>query len=163
MNRRQFTATLAALPVTNLLPLPLTAASAPQSVSVPAGTYAWARLIARAQNRCTPAMLARHLRLDPATAGQLFDEMIRDGVLRVPGPAGIAKAVQPMNPTGRPMPSLSESVSKLGDLFPGEEPVDQPTPLVKDAEPCLGCGNLSAEDHADAGQTQSIQESPPTG
>jgi hypothetical protein len=163
MNRRQFTATLAALPVTNLLPLPLTAATVPQSVSVPAGTYAWAQLIARAQNRCSPAMLARHLRLDPATAGQLFHELIRDGVLRMAGPAGIAKAVQPMNATGRPAPSLRASVSKLRKLIPDEEPADQPTPLVKDAEPCLGCGNLSAEDHADARQTQFVQESPPAG
>lgn len=158
MNRRHFTALLASLPVTYSLPSGLSAATASQSASVPAGTYAWAQLIARAQNRCSPAMLARHLRLDATAAQQLFDEMLRDGVLRAPSVTGIARAAQPINTNA--VPTSKHSFSQLGDALLDEEP----TPLAKDVEPCLGCDDLSAEEETpDASPDKPVQESPQSG
>lgn len=103
-------------------------------------------------------MLARHLRLDATAAQQLFDEMLRDGVLRAPGAAGIAHAAQPINTNA--IPSSRPPLAKLRDLLPNEEPA----PLAKDAEPCLGCAQLPAEEETqDASPDKPVQESPQSG
>ena len=75
MNRREFTASLAALVAAPALPLglPASVAAAP---AVPPGAYAWAQLIARAQNRCSAEMLAQTLNLEPGTARVLFNDMV---------------------------------------------------------------------------------------
>lgn len=160
MNRRQFTALLAALPVTKLLPTTLTAAVAPQSPAVPAGTYAWAQLIARAQNRCSPAMLARQLHLGTDAAQHLYDQMLRDGVLRAPGAAGVARAAQPIDATGTAPRDL---LSRLRRWMPSEEQGDEASALVKDAEPCLGCTEPQTEENPDASPDEPLQESPQRG
>ena len=153
---------LAALPATFSLPTGLTAAVAPKTAAVPAGTYAWAQLIARAQNRCSPAMLARQLRLEPQAAQQLFADMLRDGVLRAPTGAGVAQATQPINATGHHTPSLRQSLTKLRDTLLSEEPPagarGASTPLAKSEEPRLGCIGDKKED-ADASPDQSVQKS----
>lgn len=157
MNRREFTTSLAAIAATPALPLSVGAATAAQPAIVPAGTYAWAQLIARAQNRCSPAMLARQLRLTEGAAEKLFSEMIRDGVLRTPGSAGVAQAARPINATGKPAQSV---VSKLHSLMSSEEQRDEPPPLVKDDSAGLGCPETLAEDPTDASETEHLQESP---
>lgn len=157
MNRREFTASLAALAATPTLPIGVSAAAAPKSAFVPAGTYAWAQLIARAQTRCDPAMLARQLRLTDGAAEQLFNEMIRDGVLRMPGGAGMAQAVQPINATGTP---AQRKLSKLRRILPSEEQRDEAPPLVKDDTSGLVCAETPAEDQIDASETKRLQESP---
>ena len=166
MNRRQFTLTLATLPATSALPNGLTAAVAPKTVAAPAGTYAWAQLIARAQNRCSPAMLARQLRLSPEVAQQLFAEMLRDGVLRPPTAAGVAQATQPINATGHQIPGIRKTLTELSDALYREEPPKgargAPDPLVKADEPCLGCAETTEED-AHASPDQPLQESPARG
>ncbi|MFK7834617.1 MAG: hypothetical protein AB8B60_00220 [Sulfitobacter sp.] len=163
MNRRQFNLSLAAGAAAFSAPLGVTAAVAPQTASVPAGTYAWAQLIARTQNRCSPAMLMRHLRLSPDAATALFNEMIRDGVLRAPGAAGMARAVQPINATGAKAPTLRETVAKLRDRFVHEPQNDAVPPLVKSDEPSLGCAEHQTEDETDASTQEPVQTGPQTG
>ncbi len=156
MNRREFTASLAALATTPVLPIGVSAAAVPQSAVVPAGTYAWAQLIARAQNRCSPTMLVRHLRLSEDAAQQLFNEMLRDGVLRAPGAAGVAQAVQPINATGS---SETNILSKLRNTLPAEDQMDAASPMVKDDTAGLGCPETTAENQTDASETEPLQES----
>jgi len=156
MNRREFTASLAALAATPALPMVISAAAAPQSATVPAGTYAWAQLIARAQNRCSPAMLARHLRLPTDAATALFNEMVRDGVLRAPGIAGVAQAAQPINATG----TRAKPLRKLRDLIRPDTQSDKAPPLVKDADLPLECDETALKEDHDARETQSVQSRP---
>lgn len=144
MNRREFTASLAALAAAPALPFaaPAVATTAP----IPAGAYAWAQLIARAQAKCTPAMLARHLSLDPAQAQTLFAQMIRDNVLRAPGLAGSAQAVQPINATGQTQ-SLTRKLTR--NLRKQLDTADRPAPLVKDEPPRIGCPSDTADTQAE--------------
>ncbi|MGC1496227.1 MAG: hypothetical protein WA790_10485 [Sulfitobacter sp.] len=168
MNRREFTASLAALGFLPALPIavPAVAATAP---NMPAGTYAWAHLIARAQTKCSPAMLARQLHLSPEVAQHLFNTMVSDGVLKAPGIAGVAKAAQPINATGVEHSLAKRMRTRLKDYVDGtqsDDPVQAQrtdAPLAKDAEPCLGCETPQTEDQTDASTDQSVQESPQRG
>ena len=98
MNRREFTTSLAALATTPALPFPMAAPRA--AAQFPPGAYAWGRLIARAQNNCSPATLARHLQLGNDAAHALFNRMLADGVLQAPNIAGVARAAQPIDAAG---------------------------------------------------------------
>lgn len=132
----------------------LSAATASKSAAVPAGTYAWGALIARAQNRCDPAMLARHLCLADNIADQLFNDLIRNGVLRTPGVAGIAQAARPINATATPRRA---PLDKLSQFMASEDQKDEAAPLVKDDSISLGCENTQPEDTPDASPHQHLQ------
>lgn len=162
MNRREFTASLAALAATPALPISAIApAAATPIAAIPPGTYAWAQLIARAQNRCSPAMLARHLHLDDRTAKHLFETMLRDGVLRTPGAVGIARAAKPIDTSGTRTPGLTTKLrSRLKQAL---KPQADTPPLVKADGPALGCADTIAEDDTDARTDQPVQESPQAG
>jgi len=163
MNRREFSTSLAALGVLPALPVatPVAAATAP---IVPAGTYAWAHLIARAQSKCSAEFLARHLRLSPDVAAELFRTMIADGVLKAPGVAGVAQAAKPLNATG-----IDRSISKrvgarildaLDESQQPEQARSDAAPLANSDDPCLGCDDTQTEDQTHASTDQSVQESP---
>ncbi len=157
MNRREFTTSLVALAAAPLIPLP-TAVAASRQMAIPAGTYAWAQLIARAQNKCSPEILARQLHIAPDAAKQLFNEMLRDGVLRAPGMAGIAQATQPIDATGTTTSPLRPSLKKLRDLLATED--EGAAPLVKDDTSRLGCDMPQSEEDHNASAPQPVQESP---
>lgn len=162
MNRRQFTASLAALAAVPALPFQALAARA-APVAVPPGAYAWAQLIARAQNGCSPAMLAQQLNLSGAAANQLFRDMVADGVLRAPGAAGVARAVNPIDIPGAPRSISTRIADKTRDTLKRmAEQADKP-PLVKDTPTCLECADTAPEENAHASPDQSVQESPERG
>ena len=162
MNRREFTASLAALVATPALPFSPASAAGAAPVAVPSGAYAWGQLIARAQNGCSPAVLARHLRLSTAAADQLFSDMVADGVLRAPSAAGIARAVNPIEiPTAvRTVPSRLADHAR--DLL-RKSKTDNTQTLVKAEHPRLGCDITASEDETYASTDQSVQESPERG
>ncbi len=162
MNRREFTTSIAALAATPALPFgAFTPATAAPAAALPPGAYAWAQLIARAQNKCSPATLARHLHVDINTATQLFDTMVRDGVLRAPGAVGIAQATNPIDASGIRAPRLTARVrAHLKDAL---NPPPETAPLVKADDPALGCGDSIAEDDPDARTDKPVQESPQAG
>lgn len=166
MNRREFTASLAALATAPLIPIPALAATSTPAV-VPAGTYAWAQIIARAQNICSPELLARQLHLTPDVAQVLFNDMLRDGVLRAPGITGIARAAKPIDATGHAQSLTKRITSKLRDLAEAgtnrEEPRDGMAPLVKTDDPSLGCDEPQIEDASHASPNKPFQESPQRG
>ncbi len=168
MNRREFTASLAAVGFLPTLPI-ATQAVATTAPTVPAGAYAWAHLIARAQTKCSPAMLARQLHLSPEVARHLFNTMISDGVLKAPSAAGIATATKPINATGTDHSLARRLHSNLKGALDSNLPRTQERvqsrepPLAKDAEPCLGCDTPQTEDLRDASTNQSVQESPERG
>lgn len=167
MNRREFTTRFSALATVPFLPFPVSAtAMAAPSAPVPAGAYAWAKLIAQAQNRCAPGMLARQLHLAPEAAEQLFAKLIHDGVLRAPGAAGIARAAAPIDGSGTASGlnrQLADSLRIMLDrAVPAEAPDDDDTnPLVKDTPACLGCANTPTEDAANASPNEYVQDRPP--
>jgi hypothetical protein len=161
MNRRQFTASLGA--ISGAAALPLSAAPAVTSAlsPVPAATYSWAQLIVRAQAKTDPAMLARHLKLSPDVAHNLFQTLIRDGILRAPTTAGIAQASKPIQASGQSLrahrPTLHQIKAAWEDIHHDAEP------LVNQESPALGCDNSVEKDCSDACTDEPIQESPQAG
>jgi len=156
MKRRTFTASLAALAASPAMPIGLSAANAPQSTLVPAGTYAWAKLIAQAQNRCSPTMLARQLRLPAVVAQQLFADLLRDGVLKAPI-AGVAQAAKPINATAAP---ARTTFAKIPKLLPSEERRDKAPPLVKADRLSLESDTTKTEEATNASPKEPVQKSP---
>ena len=166
MNRRQFTASLAALAATPALPLAarMPAAAAP---AIPPGAYAWAELIAKAQNKCSPDMLAKILHLKPEVAKVLFKDMVVDGVLQAPGTSGIAKPAKPFDTMGFQDNAAQKLKSKAKDtlerVLQSEEQSDEARPLVNPDQPGLGCEGTQPKDQTYASPYQSAQESPERG
>lgn len=161
MNRRQFTASLGALSGAAALPASALATTPAALSPVPAATYSWAKLIVRAQSKADPAMLSRHLGLAPDAAHNLFQTLVRDGVLRATSAAGIAQAAHPMqahSQTIRPTQTVQREIKRAWKYF-----TDKDEPLVNQQGPALGCGNTNTKDHPDACTVQSIQESTQTG
>lgn len=165
MNRRQFTASLAALFAAPALPaLPRAAVAAP--AAVPPGAYAWAQLIARSQNRCSPAMLAKSLNLRPEVAGALFRDMVVDGVLRAPGASDVVQATQPFDTTGLKNRIATKARDAARKVLHGEDRRDEPTALVKEREVALVSEDQDHQDHkdtTDACTDQSPQDIPERG
>ncbi len=96
MNRRSFTASLAALFAAPALPG--VASLAPSAVSQSAVShYETAKLLARAHNRCSPEMLQRLLRVDAAIARKLNAMLLKRGVISSAGARGALIAVEPLN------------------------------------------------------------------
>lgn len=151
---------MAALAGTAALPLPAIGAAARAApAAIPPTAYAWAHLIVRAQNKASPATLARHLRLGPDAASALFDRLVADGVLRAPGAAGIARAVSPIDISAKPPTPARAAVRKLADALSRSDP------LVKAEDIGVGCGNQndSREDQANESADQPPEESPERG
>ena len=96
MNRRSFTASLAALFAVPALPAgaSLVPAAAPQTA---VSHYTTAKLLARAHNRCSPAMLQRLLRVDSAIATELNAMLLKRGVISAAGAQGVSMATAPLN------------------------------------------------------------------
>lgn len=161
MNRREFTASLAAAAALPVIPLAGPAPAAVPTAVVPPGAYAWAQLIARAQNRCSPAMLARHLHLSADAAGILFEQMVRDGVLRAPTAAGVARAATPLQVPGAARATLGQKLFNMRDrvgLDVGDqEEQSNEAPLAKHAQPCLGCADTQTKEDPHASQNQHLQ------
>lgn len=96
MNRRSFTASLAALFAAPTLPD--VASVAPSAVSQTAVShYATAKLLARAHNRCSPETLQRLLRVDGAIARELNAMLLKRGVISSSSARGALMAVEPLN------------------------------------------------------------------
>ncbi|MGB0800045.1 MAG: hypothetical protein ACPGRD_12080, partial [Planktomarina sp.] len=114
MKRRMFTFGLAALAAAPALPL--AAPSLPSGAA--ASRFATAKLIARAHNHCSPAMLQRLLRVDASLAAELNSMLLNRGVITAAAANGTSMAVNPMNtncvPTEALKPTnLTQSVSKV--------------------------------------------------
>jgi hypothetical protein len=97
MNRRQFTQTALAAGLAPLAPSVSMARAAPAVKPV---TYAWASMIARAQNGVSADYLMRQLGVSADVAGQLYSRLLTDGVIRMQSAAGVARAVKPLQIPG---------------------------------------------------------------
>jgi len=162
MNRRQFTASLAALVAAPALPV-LPRAAVAGTAAVPPGAYAWAQLIARSQNQCSPGMLAKCLNLRPDVASALFKDMIVDGVLQTPGASGVAHAAHPFDTTGLKGRITTKARDTARNLMQIEDRRDEVPPLVKEDEVSLVSDDHHQKDTADASPDQPPQESPERG
>lgn len=115
MNRREFTASLAALVAAPALPLPAaTRAAAP---ALPPATYLWADLIARSRGSVDAGFLARRLGLTSDMAHSVMDQLITDGVLKTPGLTGLAKASNPIRFDARPTTKMARSLESAKRKF----------------------------------------------
>lgn len=94
MDRRTFNTSLLGGAVA--ASLPVSGAAAVASRGAQPGMYAWAVAIARAQNRASPAMLARQLGISQATAAELYGAMIANGAVKAPLFGGMARAADPL-------------------------------------------------------------------
>lgn len=93
MNRRTFNTTLLGGAFATALPV-ASVGAATRSATPP--LYAWGVAIARAQNRASPALLAKQLGISNAAATELYASMMANGVIRAPLFGGMAKAAQPL-------------------------------------------------------------------
>ncbi|MEP5155085.1 hypothetical protein [Planktotalea sp.] len=98
MDRRTFHKGLVGGAVAAGLPIPSAAAA---TKPVTSSLYTWAVAIARAQNRVSPELLTRQLRISQAAATELYASLISNGVVRAPMFGGIARAVEPLFKHGR--------------------------------------------------------------
>ena len=104
MKRRAFTFGLAALAATPAVPF---------SAAVTPGTsadqhFSLAKLLARAHNHCSPAMLQRHLKVSPEMAREVVSLLLQRGVI-TPPVAGVSMATNPMNTNCVPKEALKPS------------------------------------------------------
>lgn len=143
------------------LPFSAVRAAAVAAPAVPPTAYAWAHLIVRAQAKADPAMLARQLKLSPDVAQTLFDTLIRDGVLRAPGAAGVAQAVQPLQTTGHRATAPRAIQKRIEGAW--ETLGEGDGPLVKEDDPALECRETPNKDARDASTPEPLQESPQSG
>lgn len=96
MNRRYFTASLAALFAVPAMPA--VASLVPAATSQTAAShFATAKLLARAHNRCSPAMLQRLLRVDSAIDHELNAMLLKRGVISAASAKGASIATNPLN------------------------------------------------------------------
>ncbi|WP_298859315.1 hypothetical protein [uncultured Sulfitobacter sp.] len=161
MNRRQFTASLGALSGAAALPASTLTSTASALPPVSSATYAWAKVIVRAQAKADPAMLARHLKLAPDVAQTLFQTLVRDGVLRASSAAGIARAAHPIPTASQTMrlpKTIPREIKAIWDHIRGDD-----QSLVNQESPAVGCDDTQEKDCPDARTDQSVQESPQTG
>ena len=78
--------------------MPAAGSLAPVSAAPTAAShYATAKLLARAHNRCSPAMLQRLLRVDSAIATELNGMLLKRGVISTVGAQGVSMATAPLN------------------------------------------------------------------
>ncbi|MFC6585556.1 hypothetical protein [Sulfitobacter aestuariivivens] len=117
-------------------------------------------MIARAQATCSPAMLARHLHLSIDEATQLFGKMVRDGVLRAPGVAGVARAVHPLPGSGIKPAATRKATTRLGDWVRTEMQPEGSPPMVNSDDAGLGCGDADQQDDTDAREDQPPEDIP---
>ncbi|KIN63099.1 hypothetical protein Z946_1962 [Sulfitobacter noctilucicola] len=150
MNRRTFNSILISFGAGSVIPIPVPANRA----AVPPSSYAWAELIARTQSKCSPEMLAKHLRVSPQAAQDLFQTLLHNGVLQAPGITGAAIPSDPIDATG----TAKSKLTRLTDLLSTEEDAACDPPMVKDDQPSLGCDSAQAEEDQDAGSDKHFQE-----
>lgn len=97
MNRRSFTASLAALFAAPALPAVASLAPATAVTQTTATQYATAKLLVRAHNSCSPAMLQRLMRVESAIARELNALLFDRGVISAAGAQGSSIALNPLN------------------------------------------------------------------
>lgn len=83
-----------------LLPVPSLAGFAAAPVNE--FQMGWVTMFARAQNRASPALIQKWLRIGPSEANAVMRELVTRGVVSAPV-AGSAVAVDPLYPGGRPI------------------------------------------------------------
>lgn len=115
MDRRSFNISMLSGAALAVAPLGAVSAASQAHAAVNPSLYSWAAAIAKAQNRASPAMLARQLRISSAAAQQLYGSLIANGVIRAPLFGGVARAAQPLYRGGR-LTVVPANVSKVPAL-----------------------------------------------
>ena len=104
MKRRTFTFGLGALAAAPTMPFAATAVTGQTA----AQHFHVARILARAHNHCTAAMLERHLKVTPDMARQVRTLLLDRGVITAPV-NGVSMAVNPTNTNCVPAQALKPS------------------------------------------------------
>jgi hypothetical protein len=133
MNRRQFTLGLGAVAASPAVPV--ASVLKPAVVSAAASKHFFlAKLLARAHNNCSNAMLMRHLKVDTHMAAEVEQLLLDKNVITLPNIKGFSKAINPMNVNCVPMEGLkapnivnaaSDAAEKVKKVFSEEEVEDE--------------------------------------
>lgn len=122
MKRRsllKYIGALGLMPLVPSLPASALAGSAPAAtLAVSTHNYKWAEMIVRAHNKCSPGMLERLLKVDPATASALKSQLLEKGVISAQANSfGIHSAVKPLYEGAfvRPSSQLSKGLKKANE------------------------------------------------
>jgi hypothetical protein len=129
MNRRQFTLGLGAIVATPAVPV--ASLLKPTAVTAAASKHFFlAKLLARAHNNCSNAMLMRHLKVDAGMAAEVEQLLLNKNVITLPNIEGFSRAVNPMNINCVPMEGLkapnivntvSDAAEKVKKVFTEDE------------------------------------------
>lgn len=132
MNRREFTASFAALVASPAVPL-TTASAAPVAATTSTSmAYMFADLIARSRGSVDAGFLARRLKLTPDSANQVMADLAANKVIGAPGLGGVAQAVNPLKiqtPLANPTINLSDKMKQLAETL-----VEDTAELKREAE-----------------------------
>jgi hypothetical protein len=127
MNRREFTASLAAAIAAPALPLSAMAPASAAPVALPSGTYLWAEFIAKARGHVDAGFLARRLQLSPMQAAQVMQDLVSNGAVRSAGLTGMAEATKPFRfPTQTSRSASAQLLDKLQETAEPTSPIDNP-------------------------------------
>lgn len=96
MNRREFTKGLVAAGMTPALPIKSLAKAAPVAKIAKDSMYFWAHFVTRVHNKCSPAMLTRLLKLEPAQSEKIYADLLADGAITPADAFGISRATDPL-------------------------------------------------------------------
>ena len=131
MNRREFTASLAALVASPAVPLPALSAAPVAATTNSSMAYMFADLIARSRGTVDAGFLARRLKLTAGTAQQVMSDLAANNVIGAPGLGGVANAVKPFDfqlPMPRHTVDLTEKIGEHIDHLMQDTP-DTDAPL----------------------------------
>lgn len=118
MNRREFTFGLGAVAAAPVVPV--AALGNPIVISNAAmGHFKLAKLIARAHDKCSNAMLMRHLKVDAQMAAEVEQLLLSKNVITEPNLQGFSRAINPMNLNCVPKealhsPKITSTISETG-------------------------------------------------
>ena len=133
MKRRTFTFGLGALAAAPAVPFAATATTGQTA----AQHFHVARILARAHNHCSAAMLERHLKVTPDMARQVRTLLLDRGVITAPV-NGVSMAVNPTNTNCVPAQALKptnlvQKAKEMRDLLARFQ--DDPDEVIIDPDP----------------------------
>ncbi|MDU8927374.1 hypothetical protein RXV86_08265 [Alisedimentitalea sp. MJ-SS2] len=141
MNRRQFNTRLTALGLAPLVPSVASSSAVGPLSPAASAQYPWALQYTRVHGSCSPARLAKALKVKPEIAGQLFARLQANGIVSAPGFTGIARTVNPIDwnlqSAASPMQKAGRTLQRLHDAFrktSAPEPDEQPLKEARKTE-----------------------------
>lgn len=180
MNRRDFTRGLASLGLLPAMPLPAAGAATTASTAATAMVdkmYFVGWYTARLNKTCSSDVLMSELRVDGETARAIFRKLVKNGTVGAPDALGVSQTVDPLRRTTRRLSRAATQTARASGKDPlrktkriipeaGEktaQAADSQNNLKVEAEPMVDLAADNAVEKQDAGPTDGVEVTPPTG